>query len=92
MHFSNRGVSVIGSLLGFVLIGLSSIGLAVYMGSFEQVKVSYARQSNVQFMHFELLGIMGKMITMTKTKVTSAEFCDSSSRKKVWFLSGGPLG
>ena len=66
---AKRGFSIIGSLLGFSLLGLSTMGLAVYMGSFEQVKVEYSRQSNINFMHNELLGGMGKIITMTSTKV-----------------------
>lgn len=68
---SNRGFSIIGSLLGFSLLGLSTVGLATYMGSFEQVKVQYARQSSVNFMHSELLGSMEKIITMTETDVAN---------------------
>ena len=70
LKISNRGFSIIGSLLGFSLLGLSTVGLATYMGSFEQVKVTYARQSNVNFMHSELLGSMEKIITRTTTKIS----------------------
>ena len=65
MRISQRGFSVVGSLLGFSLLGLSTIGLATYMGSFEEVKVSYTQSANVQFMHSELLSSMEKIFTMT---------------------------
>ncbi len=52
------------------------------MGSFEQVKVTYSRQSNVNFMHSELLGSMGKIITMTKTEVTSPNATNSHLKKE----------
>ena len=71
MQNSKRGFSVVSSLLGFSLLGLSTIGLATYMGSFEEVKVSYARSVNVQFMHSELLSSMEKIITMTNINVST---------------------
>ena len=79
---SKRGFSVIGSLLGFSLLGLSTIGLATYMGSFEQVKVTYSNQSNINFMHNELLGAMGKIITLTKMEVTGSNAFVRRSKKQ----------
>ncbi|MDE0151423.1 MAG: hypothetical protein OXK80_02855 [Bdellovibrionales bacterium] len=67
---NKKGFSIIGSLLGFSLLGLSTVGLATYMGSFEEVKVQYARQSNVSFMHSELISSMEKIITMTQTEIS----------------------
>ena len=81
LKISNRGFSIIGSLLGFSLLGLSTVGLATYMGSFEQVKVTYARQSNINFMHSELLGNMEKVITMTKTEISGAAKIDHNKKE-----------
>ncbi len=82
LNGSKRGFSVISSLLGFSLLGLSTIGLATYMGSFEQVKVAYSNQSNINFMHNELISGMSKTLTATQMHIRGGVLQEQAKKKQ----------
>ena len=65
----DRGVSIIGSLLGFSMLGLSTIGLASYMNSFEQVRETHSKQVNLYFHHQSLLKRASDILTKTRFEI-----------------------
>ena len=78
---------MIGSLLGFSLLGLSTLGLANYMGSFEKVKVSYSQQSNVIFLHTEILEAMRSSLVSVGTEIDSSDKATNTGIKKFGLCS-----
>ena len=66
-----KGFSVVSSLVGFAILGLSTIGLATYIGSFEQTKASYRKQSTVYYKQRAVAVNIKKILTETKIEVAS---------------------
>ena len=64
-----KGFSVIAPLLGFSLLGLSTVGLATYMGNFEKVRIQYDSQSSTNYVHSELKNNLKLVLTQVQTKV-----------------------
>ena len=53
--FHKKGFSLLGSLIGFSFLGVSTVGLATYMGNFEKIQVQYSEESGILFQHKSLI-------------------------------------
>ena len=80
---THRGVSIVSSILGFTLLGVSTVGLATYMGNFQQVQVHYEKQSEMHSLHTGLHSSMKQILFAVNLKASSATSVSNDPKGKV---------